>query len=68
LITAVQHEDSQSKELNADTGSGTRLPLLSKQPWNGKHFFTVVPKEKGPTKRTLWLKQNEVAVEFSESE
>ena len=38
------------------------------QPWNGRHFYVSVAKEKGATKRTLWLKQNEVNVEFSEGE
>lgn len=38
------------------------------QPWNGRHFYVSVTKEKGATKRTLWLKQNEVNVEFTEAE
>jgi len=42
--------------------------LPPKRPWNGKHFFAEVSKEKGPTKCTLWLKQNEVGIDFSESE
>jgi hypothetical protein len=42
--------------------------LPPKRPWNGRHFFAEVSKEKGPTKCTLWLKQNEVGIDFSENE
>ncbi len=36
--------------------------------WNGKHFLMALSKEKGPTQRTLWLRQNEVGIGLTESE
>lgn len=42
--------------------------LPTNRPWNGRHFFIEVSKDKGPRKCTLWLKQNEVGIDFSESE
>jgi hypothetical protein len=42
--------------------------LPPKRSWNGRHFLTAVSKVKGPTKCTLWLRQNEVGIDFTESE
>ena len=42
--------------------------LPPERSWNGRHFLTTLSKEKGPTKCTLWLRQNEVGVDFTESE
>jgi len=39
----------------------------AKGPWNGKHFLTTLSKEKGPT-FTLWLRQNDVGIDFTETE
>ena len=36
--------------------------------WNGRHFIMAVSKEKGATQRTLWLRRNEVGIDFTESE
>jgi len=35
--------------------------------WNGKHFLTTLSEEKGPT-FTLWLRQNDVGIDFTENE
>ncbi len=39
-----------------------------KRSWNGRHFLTTVSKDKGPKKVTLWLRQNDVGIDFTESE
>ncbi len=36
--------------------------------WNGRHFLMALSTEKGPTQRTLWLRQNEVSIDLTESE
>ena len=40
----------------------------AKRSWNGRHFLVTPSKEKGATKFTLWLRQNDVGIEFTESE
>jgi len=40
----------------------------AKRSWNGRHFLVTPSKEKGATKFTLWLRQNDVGIEFIESE
>ena len=40
----------------------------AKRSWNGRHFLVTSSKEKGPTKFTFWLRQNDVGIEFTESE
>jgi hypothetical protein len=39
-----------------------------KRSWNGRHFLVTPSKEKGATKFTLWLRQNDVGIEFTEGE
>jgi len=39
----------------------------AKSSWNGRHFLTTLSKEKGPT-FTLWLRQNDVGIDFTETE
>ncbi len=36
--------------------------------WNGRNFLVALSKEKGPTPCTLWLRQNEVGIDLTESE
>jgi len=40
----------------------------AKRSWNGRHFLVTRAKEKGPAKFTLWLRQNDVGIEFTEME
>ncbi len=40
----------------------------AKRPWNGRHFLMTRAKEKGPAKFTLWLRQSDVGIEFTEKE
>jgi len=40
----------------------------TKRSWNGRHFLMTASKEKGSTKYTLWLRQNDVGIDFTESE
>jgi len=40
----------------------------AKRSWNGRHFLMTRAKEKGPAKFTLWLRQSDVGIEFSEKE
>ena len=42
--------------------------LPPKESWNGKHFLVTAFKGKGPTKCMVWLRQNEVGIDFTESE
>jgi hypothetical protein len=45
------------------------LEGASDQSWNGRHFCMVVSKDQGPTTtRSLWIKQRDVRVHFSERE
>src|SRR5437016_3616855 len=39
----------------------------AKNSWNGRHFLTTLSEEKGPT-FTLWLRQNDVGINFTENE
>jgi len=39
----------------------------AKSSWNGRHFLTTLSKEKGPT-FTLWLRQNDIGIDFTENE
>ena len=39
-----------------------------KRSWNGRHFLMTRVKEKGPAKFTLWLRQSDVGIEFTEKE
>ena len=39
----------------------------AKRSWNGRHFLTTLSEEKGPT-FTLWLRQNDVSIDFTENE
>lgn len=39
-----------------------------KRSWNGRHFLMTRAKEKGPAKLTLWLRQSDVGIEFTEKE
>jgi len=39
----------------------------AKNSWNGRHFLTTLSEEKGPT-FTLWLRQNDVSIDFTENE
>ena len=38
----------------------------AKRSWNGRHFLMTRAKEKGPAKFTLWLRQSDVGIEFTE--
>jgi len=40
----------------------------AKHSWNGRHFLMTRSKEKGPAKFTLWLRQSDVGIEFTEKE
>jgi len=40
----------------------------AKRSWNGRHFLMTRAKEKGPAKFTVWLRQSNVDVEFTEKE
>ena len=42
--------------------------LTAKRSWNGRHFLVTPSEEKGSTKFTLWLRQNDVGIDFTESE
>jgi hypothetical protein len=42
--------------------------LTAKRSWNGRHFLVTPSEEKGTAKFTLWLRQNDVCIEFTESE
>jgi len=44
------------------------LEGVSDQPWHGRCFFCVASKDQERTTRTLWLKRQDVRVEFSECE
>jgi hypothetical protein len=39
-----------------------------KRSWNGRHFVATPSKEKGGTTITLWLRRNDVGIEFTERE
>jgi hypothetical protein len=39
-----------------------------KRSWNGRHFLATPSKEKGDTTITLWLRRNDVGIEFTEEE
>ncbi len=39
----------------------------AKRSWNGRHFLTTLSEEKGPT-FTLWLRQNDIGIDFTENE
>jgi hypothetical protein len=39
-----------------------------KRSWNGRHFVATPSKEKGGTAITLWLRRNDVGIEFTERE
>jgi hypothetical protein len=39
-----------------------------KRSWNGRHFVATPSKEKGATTITLWLRRNDVGIEFTERE
>ena len=39
-----------------------------KRSWNGRHFVATPGKEKGGTTITLWLRRNDVGIEFTERE
>jgi len=41
---------------------------LAKRSWNGRHFLMTRAKEMGPAKFTLWLRQSDVGIEFTEKE
>src|SRR5260370_18734267 len=47
-------------------------PMLAgwpmKRSWNGRHFVATPSKEKGGTVITLWLRRNDVGIEFTERE
>jgi hypothetical protein len=43
------------------------LENASDQPWNGRYFFTVASAQES-SRRTLWLKERRLSVDFSESE
>ena len=38
-----------------------------KRSWNGRHFIATPSKEKGGTTITLWLRRNDVGIEFTET-
>jgi hypothetical protein len=40
----------------------------AKRSWNGRHFLMTRAKDKGPAKFTLWLRQSDVGIEFTEKE
>src|SRR5271157_4945213 len=40
----------------------------ARRSWNGRHFLMTRAKEKGPPKFTLWLRQSDVGIEFTEKE
>jgi hypothetical protein len=42
--------------------------LTAKRSWNGRHFLVTPSEEKGAAKFTLWLRQNDVGIDFIESE
>ena len=39
-----------------------------KRSWNGRHFLATPSKEKGEKTITLWLRRNDVGIEFTEQE
>ena len=39
-----------------------------KRSWNGRHFLMTRAKDKGPARFTLWLRQSDVRIEFTEKE
>jgi len=44
----------------------TEWPM--KRSWNGRHFVATTSKEKGGAVITLWLRRNDVGIEFTEQE
>jgi len=42
--------------------------LTAKRSWNGRHFLVTPSEEKGAAKFTVWLRQNDVGIDFIESE